>query len=103
MSADIMNERLDNVENKVNAEFDRAFKKFLGFYAKPDSGFLMVLNDGETFTALSGCKILRCPNDWDTAQVEAALRGNVEPEDGIDLDDAILINPFDEVSDFAAA
>lgn len=83
---------------QANEEFDVALKKFLAFhgYVKNETSLVMVLNDGETFTALNGCKILLCPTAWDTDQVEAALRGNVEPEDGIDLDDGVLISPFDE-------
>ena len=41
--------------------------------------YMMILDDGETFSSLKGCKIVKVPNGWDTEQVEAALsEGNQE-------------------------
>lgn len=45
---------------------------------------IMVLNDGETFTDLEGCQIVRVPDEWDIDDIEIALhdlgRGH-EPAD----------------------
>jgi len=27
--------------------------------------YMMVLNDGETFTSLAGCRIIAVPNEWE--------------------------------------
>lgn len=35
--------------------------------------FIMVLADGETFTALDGCKIVEVPDDYETYEIECAL------------------------------
>jgi hypothetical protein len=35
---------------------------------------LMVLNDGDTFSALSGCQIILVPDAWDTEKVEEELQ-----------------------------
>lgn len=40
--------------------------------------FIMVLSDGRTFADMNGCKIVEIPGDWDTANVEVALRDAVE-------------------------
>ena len=43
---------------------------------------IMVLNDGETFTTLDGCRMIQVPDDWDTDQIEKALHedfGDPEP------------------------
>jgi hypothetical protein len=37
---------------------------------------VVVLNDGETFSDISGCSIFGVPSDWDTSQIEDALRNN---------------------------
>ena len=43
---------------------------------------MMVLDDGETYSGLHGCRIIFIPDDWDTEQIEEALeeirRGNSE-------------------------
>jgi len=35
--------------------------------------YIMVLNDGETFTDLEGCSIVRVPDDSDSEAIEAQL------------------------------
>ena len=44
---------------------------------------MMVLNDGATFTNLKGCCIVSVPADWDTTQIEDALRDRAD--DPMDL------------------
>jgi len=34
---------------------------------------VIVLNDGETFTSLDGCRIIEVPDDWITEDIEDAL------------------------------
>jgi len=34
----------------------------------------MVLNDGETFTSLNGCKIVEVPDDFSTMEIEDCLK-----------------------------
>ena len=43
---------------------------------KPRMGHdhVMILNDGETFTSLKGCKIVEVPDKMDTQDVEEALK-----------------------------
>ena len=42
----------------------------------PRTSLYMVLNDGETFTSLSGCKIVEVNSDFENDQIEAALGGD---------------------------
>lgn len=37
------------------------------------SNYLMILNDGETYTNLEGCQIVAVPDDFDMEAVEEAL------------------------------
>lgn len=44
---------------------------------------IMVLNDGETFSELDGCKMITVPDGWSSEEIEPllrVLRGD-EPED----------------------
>jgi hypothetical protein len=41
--------------------------------AGPESMRIMVLADGETFSALEGCRIFEVPADWDPDAIEEAL------------------------------
>jgi len=41
---------------------------------KPKTDLIVVLNDGETFTALDGCKIVEVPEDMSTDEIEEALK-----------------------------
>jgi hypothetical protein len=39
----------------------------------PEMTRIMVLSDGETFSALEGCRVFEVPADWDTEAIEEAL------------------------------
>ena len=43
---------------------------------------LMLLDDGETYSGLYGCRVIYVPDDWDADQIDGALeeirRGNAE-------------------------
>jgi hypothetical protein len=39
----------------------------------PETTRIMVLCDGETFSALEGCRVFEVPAGWDTEQIEEAL------------------------------
>lgn len=41
--------------------------------ASKRTSLIMVLNDGETFSALEGCRIYSVPDDMDTEDIEHAL------------------------------
>jgi hypothetical protein len=64
-------------------EFLVALSKYLAFYKlkNPDHVFYMVLNDGETFTGLDGCRMISCPTGWTTNQIEMAMKDNSELDD----------------------
>lgn len=34
---------------------------------------ILVLNDGETFSALAGCRVYKVPAEWGTEEIEEAL------------------------------
>jgi hypothetical protein len=58
---------------ELDDEFAVALGKYLDAYRKAGNSFYMVLQDGETFTGLHGCSIIRCPDAWNTAAIEHAL------------------------------
>jgi hypothetical protein len=58
---------------QADDEFAAALVKYLDAYRKEGNSFYMVLQDGETFTGLRGCSIVRCPDAWNTAAIEHAL------------------------------
>jgi hypothetical protein len=42
--------------------------------------YIMVLEDGRTFSSLYGCAIWEVPEDWETERIEAALKGDPHEE-----------------------
>lgn len=42
--------------------------------------YIMVLNDGETFTDLAGCRIVEVPDNWETEEIEEALESINDPD-----------------------
>lgn len=49
------------------------FKAIIDAANEPETMRIMVLNDGETFSALDGCKIIEVNADLDTDEIEALL------------------------------
>lgn len=45
--------------------------------AGPETMRIMVLEDGETFSDIEGCRIFDVPAEWDTEEVEDALAEEV--------------------------
>jgi hypothetical protein len=39
----------------------------------PETERILVLNDGETFSELNGCRVYEVPAEWETEEVEKAL------------------------------
>lgn len=50
----------------------------------------MVLDDGETFSCLGGCRIVEVPDEWTNDSIESALREDDDDGD-INLDDLRII------------
>jgi hypothetical protein len=46
---------------EADVEFTAALEKWLNCYREESNAFYMVLNDGQTFSGLAGCMIIRCP------------------------------------------
>lgn len=42
---------------------------------------IMVLSDGETFSALEGCRVFEVPATWDTGEIEEALAEEASREE----------------------
>jgi hypothetical protein len=72
---------------KADREFYKAFKKYLAAYRKEGASFYIVLDDGETFSPLHQCSIVRCPDKWDTEAIETALAGGDGWDDSDGEDD----------------
>jgi hypothetical protein len=63
----------DTNDKLAEAEFGVALAKYLDAYGKEGNTFYMVLQDGQTFTGLDQCQIIRCPDAWNTEAIEHAL------------------------------
>jgi hypothetical protein len=42
--------------------------------------YIVVLNDGETYSDLDGARVYEVPNNWDGEDIEAMLYGTKESE-----------------------
>lgn len=49
--------------------FAAAYLAFIGSREKPEHSLYMVLDDGETFSALPGCRIVQCPDGSDIEEL----------------------------------
>jgi hypothetical protein len=56
--------------------------------------YIMVLNDGETFTDVDGCAIVAVPDDADSEQIEAQL----DADDGTNYHATFHTNPDGKVA-----
>jgi hypothetical protein len=84
---------IDERQARADDEFAIAFNNYLDAYRKEGNKFLMVLNDGETFTGLGGCSIIRCPDQWETDAIEHALK---EGNGWEDIDEAEGREPVED-------
>jgi hypothetical protein len=57
--------------------------------------FIMVLNDGETFTSLEGCRLVAVENNPETDEIEELIK--TIGSDDFDLRKAWVVREFGEV------
>ena len=48
---------------------------------------VMVLNDGETFTSLSGCRVLNVPEDFPTEEISQWVKENYQNGEDLNIVD----------------
>lgn len=86
-NGDTINVILENIEDN-NYIFGVYNDDNIYYYIFPKESFsfvdekynIMVLNDGETFSGLDGCKILTIPSDFTTEDIETMLNEYIPEE-----------------------